>query len=58
MSGYSLKVSHKVKKRYPIFQTEVRDTYPHSNGGQQLGTLTAAYNTLKSTFYFKYFTKI
>ena len=41
MSDHSLKVVHKVKKRYPIFQTEVLNPYPHSKGGQQLGVLEA-----------------
>ena len=41
MSDYSLKVVHKARKGYPIFLTEVPDPNPHSNGGQQLGTLEA-----------------
>ena len=30
-----------MKKRYPTFQTEVLDHYPHLNDGQQLGVLEA-----------------
>ena len=33
VSDHSLEVLHEVKKRYPIFQTEVLDPYPHLNGG-------------------------
>ena len=38
---YSFIVVHEVTKGYPIFQTKVLDSYPHLNGGQQLGALEA-----------------
>ena len=41
VSDHSLKKVHKVKKRHPIFQTEVLDPYPHSNGRPQLRALVA-----------------
>ena len=41
VSDLPLKVVHEVKKRYPIFQTEELDPYPHSNGGQHLGARVA-----------------